>query len=104
MHTRIDDKGATLAHWHLLNHVTRNALRPREFREKWKLTNGKLAELLCVDEDVVQRWFFKEGSKNRREVPEVYLVTLAAIDYIWTGLAGVPPHIKKMYDRLNPPE
>jgi transcriptional regulator with XRE-family HTH domain len=69
-----------------------NTLHPRDFIEKYQLTQAQLAELLGVSVQLVKTWFQRE---NPRQPEHRYLDRLAEIDALL--------EIKKVIDEKIPP-
>jgi hypothetical protein len=104
----IDEPRASLKHWKLIKLIRQNVVNPREFKEKWGVSNAGLARLLDLSPTHVQRWFFAQSATNYREPEEKYLRRLAEVDFIWTVLETLqesldkcPEHIKEVYKELR---
>ncbi|MCG6138728.1 MAG: XRE family transcriptional regulator [Nostoc sp. LLA-1] len=67
-------------------------LHPRDFIEKYQLTQAQLAELLGVSIQLVKTWF---GREEPRQPEQKYLDRLAEIDALL--------EIKKVIDEKIPP-
>ena len=46
-------------------------MTPKEFKEKWGITNGELMTLLSVSSETVMSWF-NQGKRHREPLPWVY--------------------------------
>lgn len=75
------------------------ALHPRDFIEKYQLTQAQLAELLGVSLQLVKTWFARE---NPREPEQKYLDRLAEIDALLEIKKvideKIPPHLKDLFN------
>jgi predicted transcriptional regulator len=78
--------------------IRRLALHPRDFVEKYELTQAQLAELLGVSVQLVKTWF---GRENPREPEQKYLDRLAEIDALLEIKKvideKIPPHLKSLF-------
>lgn len=95
-------------HWGLIYQLRAKPLHPREFREKWGVTNQDISVLLDVSLPLVERWFLRETATTRLDPEPKYSKRLAEIDYMWEtleqmrgGIERCPDHIKKAYDNLK---
>lgn len=82
--------------------IRRLALHPRDFVEKYELTQAQLAELLGVSVQLVKTWF---GRENPREPEQKYLDRLAEIDALLEIKKvideKIPPHLKSLFHWQN---
>ena len=74
-------------------------MHPRDFIEKYQLTQAQLAELLGVSLQLVKTWFARE---NPREPEQKYLDSLAEIDALLEIKKvidkKIPPHLKDLFN------
>jgi predicted transcriptional regulator len=79
--------------------IRRRTLHPREFIEKYQLTQAQLAELLGVSLPLVKTWF---KHNNPREPEQRYLDRLAEIDALLEIKKVIdekmPAHLRKLFD------
>ncbi|MBW4499661.1 MAG: XRE family transcriptional regulator [Scytonema hyalinum WJT4-NPBG1] len=87
---------------HLLKYIRSircKALHPRDFIEKYQLTQAQLAELLGVSVQLVKTWFQRE---NPRQPEQKYLDRLAEIDALLEIKKvideKIPPHLKSLFN------
>ena len=75
------------------------ALHPRDFVEKYQITQAQLAELLGVSLQLVKTWFARE---KPREPEQRYLDRLSEIDALLeirkTIDAKIPPHLRQLFN------
>lgn len=76
-------------------------MEPREFRDKWEITNDQIARLLDLSVGHVNCWFFKTSAARYRTPENKHKRRLAEIDFIWTQLDKVPPHLRKYYSEFK---
>ncbi|MBD2609262.1 MAG: helix-turn-helix transcriptional regulator [Tolypothrix carrinoi HA7290-LM1] len=78
--------------------IRSKALHPRNFVEKYQLTQAQLAELLGVSVQLVKTWFARE---DPREPEQKYLDRLAEIDALLEIKKvideKIPPHLRKLF-------
>jgi transcriptional regulator with XRE-family HTH domain len=84
---------------HLLKFVRSirtKALHPRDFIQKYQLTQAQLAELLGVSVQLIKTWFQRENPRQR------YLDRLAEIDALLEIKKvideKIPPHLQALFD------
>ena len=74
-------------------------MHPRDFIEKYQLTQAQLAELLGDSVQHVKTWFARE---NPREPEQKYLDRLAEIDALLEIKKvidkKIPPHLKDLFN------
>jgi DNA-binding transcriptional regulator YiaG len=79
--------------------IHQSTLHPREFIQKYDLTQAQLAELLGVSIQLVKTWFARE---EPREPEQRYLDRLSEIDALLeirkTIDAKIPPHLRKLFN------
>ncbi|MDZ8025979.1 MAG: helix-turn-helix transcriptional regulator [Nostoc sp. DedQUE11] len=77
-------------------------LHPRDFTEKYQLTQAQLAELLGVSIQLVKTWFARE---NPRQPEQRYLDRLAEIDALLEIKKvideKIPPHLQALFNLNN---
>lgn len=72
-------------------------MEPKEFRDRWDLTNDQVARLLDLSVSHVNCWFFKPDAARYRMPDEKYKRRLAEINFIWNHLEQIPGHLRKHY-------
>ena len=97
MDTPIDKIGATPKHWKYLKGIRNHPVEPRDFRDRWNLTNEQIARLLDLKVGHVNCWFFEKSASRYREPKEGHKQRLAEIDFIWSLLDTFPDHLIKHY-------
>lgn len=98
----LDGKGASHKHWKLMEDIRRLKVEPKTFKEKWKVTNDEMAELLQISRSTVEAWFLK--SSNRRDPEPHYLAMLALINFTWESISNEDTTLERLrsfYDRVK---
>ena len=76
-------------------------MEPRDFRDKWELTNNQIARLLDLSVGHVNCWFFSDTAVRYRAPEDKHKRRLAEIDFIWQQLDKVPAHLRKYYSEFK---
>lgn len=97
----VDITPATPKHWKHLKKIRSALVEPREFRNKWDITNEQMARLLDLSAGHVNCWFFKETASRYRIPEDKHKRRLAEIDFIWNQIDKVPSHLRKYYSEFK---